>query len=132
MQTGAVIAFLSHGGRLVIVMQRDQNRYETIEASDGQQPRFGSYIGLCFIVAMIGILGFEVFHDSGVTQAFNELKPGMTTTEVAALLGVPRSETKAGALTVETWEIPDGHTIVIEFQDGKLTSRERRARTGRP
>ncbi len=112
-------------------MESAPDRPEAIEGTDSRQPRFGSYIGLAFIVAMIGILGFEVFHDPGVTHAFDELKPGMTATEVAALLGVPRTETRAGAHTVQTWEIPDGHTIVVEFQDGKLTTKERKARTDR-
>jgi hypothetical protein len=109
-------------------MQHDQNREQAIQGFEKAQPRFGSYIGLAFILAMIGILSFAVFHDSGVTQAFNELKPGMTTTQVAALLGVPRTEAKSGARTVQTWEIPDGHTIVVEFQDGKLKMKDRKAR----
>jgi hypothetical protein len=109
-------------------MENGQERTEAMEESDSRQPRFGSYIGLAFILCMIGILAFEVFHASGVTQAYNELTPGMSTTAVAALLGVPRSETKSGSLTVQTWEIPDGHTIVVVFQDGKLTSRELKTR----
>ena len=49
----------------------------------------------------------------------------MTPTEVAALLGVPRSETKIGSKRVQVWRIPDGLTIEVEFQDGKLLSKER-------
>ena len=103
------------------------DRDAEIQKSDGRQPRFGSYIGLFFILAMIGILCFELLKDPGVAHAYNALKPGMTTTQVAAVLGVPRSETKSGSQTVQTWQIPDGHTIVIEFQDGKLTAKERKA-----
>ena len=109
-------------------MEFSRDREQAIEEAEKTQPRFGSYIGLFFILAMIGILCFELSHDSGVKQAFNELKPGMSPTQVAAMLGVPRSETKSGAQTVQRWEIADGYTIVVEFQDGKLTRKERKAR----
>ena len=112
-------------------MASAQDQVHATEEAEKSQPRFGSYIGLFFIVAMIGILCFELFHDSGVAQAFNELKPGMSTTQVAALLGSPRSETKSGAQTVERWEIADGHSIMVEFQDGKLTKKERKVREDR-
>jgi hypothetical protein len=108
-------------------MEYTEERREVIGESAGRQPRFGSYIGVFFILAMIGILCFELLKDPGVAHAYNALKPGMTTTQVAAVLGVPRSETKSGSQTVQTWQIPDGHTIVIEFQDGKLTAKERKA-----
>lgn len=106
---------------------RDQEH----EVPEDRQPRFGSYLGLCFILAMLGILAFELIHDPGVTHAYNALRPGMTATEVAALLGSPRSETKDGARVVQTWRIPDGHTIVVAFRDGKLTSKERKPTSDR-
>ena len=111
-------------------MECARDGQQAIDEFDKTQPRFGSYIGLFFILAMIGILCFELSHDSGVKQAFNELKPGMSPTQVAAMLGVPRSETKSGAQTVQRWEIADGYTIVVEFQDGKLTAKERKAKVG--
>jgi hypothetical protein len=84
------------------------------------QPRFGSYIGLFFVV---GILHDE----SGIGHAFTGLKPGMTPTEVAAVLGVPRSETRTGPSLVQTWRMPDGIIFKVRFQDGKLIAKERRA-----
>ena len=72
-------------------MECAQDGQQAIDQSDKTQPRFGSYIGLFFILAMIDILCFELSHDSGVKQAFNDLKPGMSPTQVAANLGVPRS-----------------------------------------
>lgn len=112
-------------------MEPARDQEQVIEEAERTQPRFGSYLGLFFITAMIGILCFELSHDSGVTQAYKDLQPGMTTTEVAATLGTPRSETKSGDITVQTWQIPDGHTIVVEFQDGKLLTKERKARVDR-
>ena len=92
------------------------------------QPRFGSYIGLIFVVGILGILGFAILHDdSGIGHAFTKLKPGMTPTEVAAVLGVPRSETKTAARLVQTWRMPDGVIFEVNFQDGKLITKERGA-----
>jgi len=92
------------------------------------QPRFGSYIGLFFVVGILGILSFAILHDdSGIGHAFTKLKPGMTPTEVAAVLGVPRSETKAGPSLVQTWRMPDGVVFEVRFQDGKLIAKERGA-----
>jgi hypothetical protein len=126
------LAFASAWGTLLSgdVMECAQDGQQAIDQPDTTQPRFGSYIGLFFILAMIGILCFELSRDSGVTQAFNELKPGMSTTQVAANLGVPLTETKSGSRTVQKWEIADGYTIVVEFQDGKLTTKDRKARVG--
>ncbi len=86
------------------------------EASEKRPPRFGSYIGLFYVAAILGILCFAVFHDTGTGHAYDQLKPGMTPTEVAALLGVPRSETKSGTRVVQVWRIPDGFTIEVEFK----------------
>jgi len=92
------------------------------------QPRFGSYIGLFFVVGILGILSFALLHDdSGIGHAFTGLKPGMTPTEVAAVLGVPRSETRSGPSLVQTWRMPDGIIFKVRFQDGKLIAKERRA-----
>jgi hypothetical protein len=93
------------------------------------QPRFGSYIGLFFVIGILGILSFAILHDdSGIGHAFTKLKPGMTPTEVAAVLGVPRSETKTEPRLVQTWRMPDGVTFAVRFQDGKLIAKERRAK----
>ena len=81
--------------------------------------------GWFYVAAILGILGFAVFHDTGTGHAYDRLKPGMTPTEVAALLGVPRSETKSGTRVVQVWRIPDGFTIEVEFSNGKLLSKER-------
>jgi len=91
------------------------------------QPRFGSYLGLFFVAAILGILSFALLHDSGIGHAFAGLKPGMTPTEVAAVLGVPRSETRTGPRLVQTWRMPDGFIIEVRFRDGKLITKERRA-----
>jgi len=92
------------------------------------QPRFGSYIGLIFVVGILGILSFAILHDdSGIGHAFTKLKPGMTPTEVAAVLGVPRSEAKTGPSLVQAWRMPDGVTFKVRFQDGKLIATERGA-----
>jgi len=92
------------------------------------QPRFGSYIGLFFVVGILGILSFALLHDdSGIGHAFTRLKPGMTPTEVAAVLGVPRSETRTGPSLVQTWRMPDGVIFKVRFRDGKLIAKERRA-----
>jgi hypothetical protein len=92
------------------------------------QPRFGSYIGLIFVVGILGILSFAILHDdSGIGHAFTKLRPGMTPTEVAAVLGVPRSETKTGPNLIQTWRMPDGVTFRVSFQDGKLITTERGA-----
>lgn len=108
-------------------MGRSVNRHSRAEASEKRSHRFGSYIGLFYVAAILGILCFAVFHDTGTGQAYDQLKPGMTPTEVAALLGVPRSETKSGTRVVQVWRIPDGFTIEVEFQDGKLLSKARAA-----
>ncbi len=98
------------------------------ETAGKGQPRFGSYIGLCFVVGILGILSFAILHDdSGIGHAFTKLKPGMAPTEVAAVLGVPRSETRTGPSLVQTWRMPDGVIFEVTFQDGKLIAKERRA-----
>jgi len=96
-------------------------------AAANSDPSFGSYLGLFFVAAILGILSFAVLHDSGTGHAFDGLKAGMTPTEVAAVLGVPRSETKSGSRVVQTWRMPDGFIFEVEFRDGKLTAKERRA-----
>ena len=101
------------------------DRDSRAEAFEKRPPRFGSYIGLFYVAAILGILCFAVFHDTGTGHAYDQLKPGMTPTEVAALLGVPRSETKSGTHVVQVWRIPDCFTIEVEFQDGKLLSKAR-------
>ncbi len=90
-------------------------------------PRFGSYIGLVFVVGILSILVFALLHDdTGTNRAFAGLHAGMTPTEVAAVLGVPRSETSSGPQIVQTWRMPDGPVFEVTFQDGKLIKKERR------
>lgn len=106
---------------------REQGR-SVDEVPTGQRnPRFGSYTGLLYVAAIVGVLSWAVFRDTGTTHAFDRLQPGMTPTQVAALLGVPRSETTEGARTVQTWKIPDGQTFVVEFREGRLVQKHRDA-----
>jgi hypothetical protein len=101
----------------------DNNRDS--EASEAMSPRFGSYVGLVYIVAILCILSFAVFYDVRPGHAYDRLREGMTPTEVAAILGVPRSETRSATLIVQTWPEPDGHIIEIEFHAGKLATKRR-------
>jgi hypothetical protein len=98
-------------------------RGSDLSDAEKRPPRFGSYIGLLYVAAILGILSFAVLRDTGTGHAFDRLQPGMTPTEVASLLGVPRSESKEGNRLVQTWRIPDGQTYVVEFSDGKLTQK---------
>jgi len=111
-----------------LIVDRDSRA----EASEKRPPRFGSYLGLFYVAVILGILGFAVFHDAGTRHAFDQLKTGMTPTEVAALLGVPRSETTSGTRIVQVWRIPDGFTIEVEFQDGNLLAKKRVAAVDGP
>ena len=77
-------------------MMSELDEHTKADTAGKGQPRFGSYLGLFFVAAILGILSFALFHDSGIGHAFAGLKPGMTPTEVAAVLGVPRSETRSG------------------------------------
>ena len=108
-------------------MMSELDEHTKAETAGKGQPRFGSYLGLFFVAAILGILSFALFHDSGIGHAFDGLKPGMTPTEVAAVLGVPRSETRTGPSLVQTWRMPDGIIFKVRFQDGKLIAKERRA-----
>jgi hypothetical protein len=94
-------------------------------------PRFGSYLGLVYVIAILSILGFALFYDVGTGQPFDRLQTGMTPTDVAAILGVPRTETKSGTELVQSWQSPDGSTFELKFQGGKLTTTERRIRAER-
>ncbi len=108
-------------------MMSKTNVHTKADAAGKGQPRFGSYFGLFFVVGILGILGFALLHDPGIGHAFAGLKPGMTPTEVAAVLGVPRFETRTGPSLVQTWRMPDGILFKVRFQDGKLIAKERRA-----
>lgn len=109
-------------------MDDNQDRAETTAEGKPrvQNPlRFGSYTGLFYVAAIVGVLSWAVFRDTGTTHAFDRLEPGMTPTQVAALLGVPRTETSEGSLTVQTWKIPDGQVFTVEFRDGHLVEKHR-------
>jgi hypothetical protein len=108
-------------------MRRSLSRDSQAEAFEKPTPRFSSYLGLFYVAVIFGILGFAGFHASGTGHAYDQLKLGMTPTEVAALLGVPRSESKSESRVVQMWRIPDGFTIEVEYQDGRLISKARRA-----
>lgn len=108
-------------------MMSELDEHTKAETVGKGQPRFGSYLGLFFVAAILGILSFALLHDSGIGHAFEGLKPGMTPTEVAAVLGVPRFETSSGPCLVQTWRMPDGFIFDVKFQDGKLIAKECRA-----
>lgn len=108
-------------------MMSELDEHTKAETAGKGQPRFGSYLGLFFVAAILGILSFALLHDSGIGHAFTGLEPGMTPTEVAAVLGVPRSETRSGPRLVQTWRMPDGIIFKVRFQDGRLIAKERRA-----
>ena len=107
-------------------MMSELDKHTKGDTAGKGQPRFGSYLGLFFVAAILGILSFALLHDSGIGHAFTGLKPGMTPTEVAAVLGVPRSETRTGPSLVQTWRMHDGIIFKVRFQDGKLVAKERR------
>jgi hypothetical protein len=108
-------------------MMTKTDEHAKVDTAGKGQPRFGSYLGLFYVAAILGILSFALLHDSGIGHAFAGLRPGMTPTEVAAVLGVPRSETRTGPRLVQTWRMPDDFIIEVRFRDGKLIAKERRA-----
>lgn len=93
--------------------------------ADRHQPRFGSYIGLFYVAAILGILSFAVLFDAGAGRPFEQLRPGMTPTEVAAILGTARSETRSGTHLIQSWHFADGSAFEVRFESGKLTSKRR-------
>jgi hypothetical protein len=95
--------------------------------SSGNTLRFGSYTGLLYVAAMLGVLSYSLLRETGETYAFGRLKPGMTPTEVAAEIGSPKAETREGDRLVQTWKIPDGQTFVVEFLDGKLVRKDKKS-----
>lgn len=99
---------------------REKDEAPDADPTARRAPRFGSYMGVFYVLAIVGILTWTVLRDAGTGPAFDRLRPGMSPTQVAALLGVPRSETVEDSRTVQTWRNPDGGTFVIEFQDRKL------------
>ncbi|WP_165220053.1 outer membrane protein assembly factor BamE [Aquisphaera insulae] len=97
-----------------------------IQESTANKLRFGSYTGLLYVGAMLGVLAYSLLRETGETFAFERLKPGMTPTQVAAEIGSPKAEAKDGERLVQTWKIPDGQVFTVEFQDGKLVTKERK------
>ncbi|QEH32464.1 hypothetical protein OJF2_09350 [Aquisphaera giovannonii] len=98
----------------------------------GNKLRFGSYTGLLYMAAMLGVLAFSLLRETGETFAFERLKPGMTPTQVAAEIGSPKAEAKDGERLVQTWKIPDGQVFTVEYRDGKLVSKERSTEAKKP
>lgn len=109
---------------------RNREQHSLGDSGTGDSPRFGSYTGLLYVAVIGGVLCWALLRDPGTTHAFDRLEPGMTPTQVAALLGVPRSETTEGARTVQTWKIPDGQTFVVEYREGRLVQKRREAGAG--
>jgi hypothetical protein len=111
-------------------MESGGHRDAATGATEHSQPRFGSYLGVFYIAAILGILSFAIFYDVGPGHAFDRLQPGMTPTEVAAILGSPRSETRSGTRIIQTWQSPDGFTYKVEFQEGKLAAKDKTKTSG--
>jgi hypothetical protein len=111
-------------------MSSDPDQDGVADLPEPGQPRFGSYIGLVYTIAILGILSFAIFYDVRPGHAFDRLHEGMTPTEVAAILGVPRAETKQGTRIVQTWQVPDGSTLEVQFEGGKLAAKHK-TRTSR-
>ena len=107
-------------------MVRQPNAELAADMEKKSNPPFGSYIGLFFAIAMLGILGFSFFYETGGGHVLNRVKPGMNPTEVAAILGVPRSENRVRDRLVQDWHFADGSSVEIVFQDGKLVSKSQR------
>ena len=107
-------------------MVKQPNSQLAADMEEKPPPPFGSYIGLFFAVAMLGILVFSFFYETGAGHVLNRVKPGMNPTEVAAILGVPRSENRARDRLVQDWHFADGSSVEVEFQDGKLVSKSER------
>ena len=108
------------------------NRNPDSDPTESKQPRFGSYIGVCFVVAILGILSFALFYDVRPGHVFDRLQPGMTPTEVAAILGVPGAEARSGNRVVQTWKSYEGEHIEVAFEGGRLVSKIAQARRGKP
>jgi hypothetical protein len=108
-------------------MDDDLDQIEPVPAASARRtaPRFGSFLGLFYVAVIVGVLSWALSRDTGTTHAFESLKPGMTPTEVAALLGVPRAQTTEGSRVVQTWKIPDGQTFVVVYRDGKLVEKSK-------
>ncbi len=104
-------------------MRPESGHAPSADADGRSPPPFGSYSGLFFAIAMLGILGFSFFYETGAGHVLNRVKPGMNPTEVAAILGVPRSENRVGDRLVQEWHFPNGSNVEIVFQGGKLISK---------
>jgi hypothetical protein len=104
------------------------NEDESMGGAERSLARFGSPVGWVFVGAILLILGFAVFIDVRPGQAVDRLRTGMTPTEVAAILGAARTESRSGRRLVQTWHLPHGETVEVEFDEGRLVSRRRSAR----
>ncbi len=104
--------------------QIDESSPTETEMDGKSLPRFGSYIGVVFVIGILGALSLALIRDPGTGHAFAKLEPGMTPTQVAAALGVPQAETKSGSQTVQCWRLPDGTVFEVTFQDGKLVEKK--------
>jgi hypothetical protein len=99
-----------------------QDDQESADGSEVRVSRFGSPVGWVFVVAIFLILGFAVFFDVRPGHAIDRLRPGMSPTEVAAILGAARSELRSGKRLVQSWRLPQGTSLEVEYEDGRLVT----------
>jgi hypothetical protein len=104
------------------VAQAQHEGHETRSLED-RHSRLGSPVGWFFVLAILGILGFAIFFDVRPGHAVDRLRPGMTPTEVAAILGAARSESRSGRRLVQTWHLPQVGSLQVEYEDGRLVSK---------
>ena len=76
------------------------------QASAKRPPRFGSYLGLFYVAAILGVMGFAVLHETGTGHAYDRLKPGMSPTKSRPSLGFPAPRRNRGPGSCRSGEFP--------------------------
>jgi hypothetical protein len=96
---------------------------ETVDANALRHGRLGSPVGWIFVAAILCILAFAIFFDVRPGHVIDRLRPGMTPTEVAAILGVPRAESRTDRRLVQRWHLPEAGSLEVEYEDGRMVSK---------
>ncbi len=104
-------------------MSQDWQGSEPADARSERRGSVGSPIGWMFVAAILCILAFAIFFDVRPGHAVDRLRPGMTPTEVAAILGAARSESRSGRRLVQRWLLPQVGGLEVEYEDGRLVSK---------